>query len=225
MRNRKTGLKITRGTTALWLALLAGCSSSSVGANGPPGGGTGDSGASEGGAEGGGRGGATLLSNPGVTQTCQTCLSGATGNDCSAQAKTCGNDPNCVALNACVNKCTDLNAGCIQNCEDAAAVNSVDEWSSWFTCACNDCSTQCSECAAGTGTGTGSGTGTGTGSGTGTGTVTCQLDNSGQYFVCQGNENGYYCTGTDTPAADGLSPSCGSGSADPSGTGLDYCCQ
>jgi len=209
--------------TAVALAAVAACSSK--GGGGALSSGDGGPVSSSGGDGGSGDGGASvaLLVNPGVTQTCQTCLSGASGNDCSAQAKTCGNDSNCVALNTCVNKCTNLNAGCIQNCEDSASVNSGQEWSTWFSCACNDCATQCSECSA-SGTSSGGSGSSGGGSGSSSsGTASCQEDNSGKYFTCS-QGNGFYCTDSDTPVTDGFATTCSAPSADPGGTGVDYCC-
>jgi len=197
-------------------ALAPATACSSKNSNGPANGDGGAGGSS--GADGGS--GVALLGNPGVTQTCQTCLSGASGNDCSAQATTCDRDTDCVALNTCVIKCTNLNAGCIQNCQDNASVNSGQEWSAWFSCACNDCSMQCAQCSA-SGTSSG-GSGSSSSGGSSSGTVTtCQQDNS---FACSQGSYGYYCSGSDTPATDGLETTCSAPVDDPSGTGVDYCC-
>lgn len=149
-----------------------------------------------------GKAGPELFVNTGVTQACQTCLSGATGNDCSAQAKTCANDSICTMLNACVNKCANLNASCIQNCSNAASTNADSEWGAWQDCACADCTAQCEQCSTSTGAGT------------------CDADDT---VDCAGQGNGYSCTGADTPDQDGLATTC---SAPTSGTGglTLYCC-
>jgi hypothetical protein len=157
--------------------------------------------------------GGALLANPSVTQTCQSCLGGATGNDCAAQAKNCTGDSNCASLNACVNKCANLNEGCIQNCSNAASSNATSEWNAWWTCGCNDCSTQCDLCGGG-----GSSSG-GSGSSSGSTAVTCQVDTT---LSCT-SSTGYYCTGADNPQQDGLSTSCSNAVADANG-GFDYCC-
>ncbi len=145
--------------------------------------------------------GPELFVNTGVTQACQTCLSSSTGNDCSAQAKTCANDSICTTLNACVNKCANLNASCIQNCSNGASTNADSEWSAWQTCACADCTAQCEQCS------------------TSTGTVTCDADDT---VICGNDGNGFSCTGTDTPDEDGLATTC---STPTPGTGATlYCC-
>jgi hypothetical protein len=91
--------------------------------------------------------GNVLLQNNSVAVACTSCLSGSTGNDCASQAKSCGNDPACVSLNNCVKACTNLNQGCIQNCEAAASADSISEWTNWFNCGCNDCASQCPLCS------------------------------------------------------------------------------
>lgn len=200
------------------VAIIASCSSKSSGG----GGGGGDDGGTS------SSGGGGLLANPGVTQTCQTCLSGASGNDCSAQAKTCTSDTNCVGLNTCVNKCTNLNQGCITNCGNAASVNAVTEWNGWFNCGCNDCASQCSACSGGSSSGGSSGSSSGSSSGGGSGsssggtTITCATDAQVQAVCTSGT--GWYCTGPDNPQGDGISGPCSAPVADPSGVGTDYCC-
>ena len=95
----------------------------------------------DGGADGGGRG---IGSNPNVSQNCQTCLSQSSGNDCANKQKNCTNDAQCVTLNDCINKCANVNGGCINNCGDTVSADAITEWNAWCFCACADCSSQCS---------------------------------------------------------------------------------
>lgn len=179
----------------LVFTFTAGACSSSSNSSQPDGGGGAETGAN------------ALLVNPSVSQTCQTCLSTASGNDCANQAKVCSGDSVCLSLNSCVNKCTNLNSGCIANCGNAFSTNAQSEWTGWFGCACNDCTMQCSLCTSGSGTDSGSGT------------RTCYVDNTLE--GCSGTP--YYCPGSDSPLTDNLATSCPQSAADPMG-GTDYCC-
>ena len=85
-----------------------------------------------------------LGANPSVPQTCQSCLTGSSSNECANKAKVCNEDPNCVALNACVNNCASVNSGCVSNCADAASTDVQSEWLGWYNCTCTSCASQCS---------------------------------------------------------------------------------
>jgi hypothetical protein len=88
-------------------------------------------------------GGKNIGDNPNVTAACQTCLNQSSGNDCATQRKNCLDDSSCAALNACVNKCANINSGCVNNCGMAASANAIAEWTSWYNCGCADCGAQC----------------------------------------------------------------------------------
>jgi hypothetical protein len=197
---------------AMLLALGTGCSSSP-----PP-----SSGAAH----------AQLATNPSVSATCQMCLGQSSTNDCDEYAKVCGEDTNCMALNACVNKCASLNTSCIDNCGALVGTAVQNEWLSWWTCGCGDCASSCSVCGgsstgsggsgdSGAGGGSGMGSASGTGGGSGTGAHTCSADPS---IPCENGSVGYICNGSDTPVEDGLSASCGTGVPDPEYVATDYCC-
>jgi hypothetical protein len=151
------------------------------------------------------------------------CLAGASGNDCASLAKICSADMTCTALNSCVNSSTNLNQGCISNCENTASRNTGTEWVDRFSCACNDCTTQCAGSGGANGSlCAGSGTGGGGGGGSVNANVSCVVDT--QDHDCSGGETEYDCSGTDTPTGDGLSASCG-GAMQLQGTNdLYYCC-
>lgn len=221
--------------TVILFALLAapvfafGCSASGgPGNNGNGGGGGGGGGAGAGADAGdGGTSGdagpkAALLSNPSVSQTCQTCLAGASTNDCASLAKICSSDSMCTSLNTCVNNCTNLNQGCISNCENTASKNTGTEWVDWFGCACNDCTTQCAGSAGANGSLCAGAAGGGAGGGGGSATVTCVVDT--QDHDCNGNQTEYDCSGSDNPMGDGLSASCGGAMQFQGTNDLYYCC-
>ncbi|MFT3699741.1 MAG: hypothetical protein QM831_41725 [Kofleriaceae bacterium] len=133
----------------LLVAWFAACSGGSDDRSQPDGGGR------------GGGGGAALAVNASVPQSCQSCLSTSSGNECSAKQKICEADSECVALNKCINNCANINSGCIDSCGDAASANAIDEWNAWADCGCNTCGSQCGQtfCSAGGGAGSGSGGG------------------------------------------------------------------
>ncbi|HEY1811061.1 MAG TPA: hypothetical protein VGG74_01815 [Kofleriaceae bacterium] len=99
----------------------------------------------DGGRNGSGGSGSSILlgDNASVPMTCQTCLSMSTNNECDNRGEVCADDPDCVALNKCVNNCTNINAACIQSCGDAASANAITEWTDWTNCTCGTCATQC----------------------------------------------------------------------------------
>ena len=172
-----------------------------------------------------------------MTQTCQMCLSGATGNDCSAQAKTMRQ--RCKIVSRSTHASTSVRTstrGAFRTAKTRLLRIRSMNGAVGLLARATDCSAQCSACSGGGSSGGGgsgsssggggSSSGGGSGSSSGnSGPVTCQVDDSGQYFSCQGNQDGYYCTGSDTPLTDGFSKSCGSSAPEPSGTGLDYCCE
>jgi hypothetical protein len=86
-----------------------------------------------------------LGENPSVPDTCQMCLSSSSANECQAKGKICSADMECAKLNACVNKCANINAACIQSCGDAASQNAIDEWNTWAGCTCGTCASQCNQ--------------------------------------------------------------------------------
>lgn len=83
--------------------------------------------------------------NASVPQTCQMCLATSTGNECAQLQKDCSGDKECEALNKCVNACVNINQACIDSCGDAASANAIDEWTNWWNCTCDTCSTQCNQ--------------------------------------------------------------------------------
>jgi hypothetical protein len=78
--------------------------------------------------------------------------------------------------------------------------------------------------SSGSDSGSGSGSSSGSGSDSG-GSHTCEVDNTGNYFVCASGQTGYYCVGSDTPVQDGLAHFCSQPNPDQTGLGFDYCCQ
>ena len=84
-----------------------------------------------------------LGDNPNVSDACQMCLSKSSGNECMAKEKACTADSDCKKLNACVNKCANINDACIQSCGDGASQNAIDAWNGWAQCACGTCDSQC----------------------------------------------------------------------------------
>jgi hypothetical protein len=95
---------------------------------------------------GGGDGASDKLGmNASVPQTCQMCLATSTGNECAQLQKDCSGDKECEALNKCVNACANINEACIQSCGDAASQTAIDEWTSWGSCTCDTCATQCNQ--------------------------------------------------------------------------------
>lgn len=116
-------------------------------------------GGGRGGSNSGGSGSLLLGDNASVPMTCQTCLSMSTSNECDNRGEVCADDPDCVALNKCVNNCTNINAACIQSCGDAASANAITEWTDWTNCTCGTCATQCNATFCNIGGSTGSNTG------------------------------------------------------------------
>lgn len=86
-----------------------------------------------------------LGANPAVPMTCQMCLSQSSGNECMNKGKLCQEDPECVMLNSCVNKCTNINAACVQSCGDAVSADAIQEWSDFADCTCGTCAQQCGQ--------------------------------------------------------------------------------
>src|SRR4051812_2588063 len=90
--------------------------------------------------EGCSNGGSSALgANASVPQTCQSCLAQSSRNECSGLSNVCVNDSNCAALNACVNNCANVNAGCVSNCAAAYSQNTINQWNSWAQCTCASC--------------------------------------------------------------------------------------
>jgi hypothetical protein len=133
-----------RTRTFFWLCsvvfLIAACGSSSPG--------------------GGGHGGGSGLGlNASVPVTCQMCLTTSTSNECESKGNVCDDDPDCQKLNACVNKCANINAACIASCGDNASQDAIDEWNTWSGCTCGTCASQCGATFCNIGDDSGSNTG------------------------------------------------------------------
>lgn len=131
----------------------------------------------------------TLGSNPSVPMTCQMCLSQSSGNECAPKGKLCQDDPDCVMLNDCVNKCANINQSCVNSCGDAASADAIAEWNNFTDCTCGTCATQCAQtfCIGG---GSGSGACIADGDACSTSQDCCTFCASDNYCGCIPSGNG-----------------------------------
>ena len=79
----------------------------------------------------------------GQPTTCDGCASDAEKNSCASAVAACSSDPDCGALNDCLDHCASDDTDCNKSCWNDAPQSAADELDSVNLCICNLCSALC----------------------------------------------------------------------------------